>query len=84
MQHGADRVDYILNVIEEAVEASDIDLIVFDNILAWLGDKASDNDTTTRLFEVPRHDRAPQRQRTTRGRVAACTLDQGSAKEAPE
>lgn len=46
-----ERVDTILSVIEDAVEASEIDLIVFDNILAWLGNKASDNDTTQRLHD---------------------------------
>lgn len=79
MEHGADRVDYILNVIEEAVEASDIDLIVFDNILAWLGDKASDNDTTTRLFEGFR---AMIERRNDKGRHVAVLLLAHLTKEA--
>ena len=47
----ADRVESILQVIEEAVHASQIHLVVFDNILAWLGNKASENDTTQRLHD---------------------------------
>jgi len=79
MQHDADRVEYILDVIEEAVEASDIDLIVFDNILAWLGDKASDNDTTTRLFEGFR---ALIERRNDKGRHVAVLLLAHLTKEA--
>lgn len=50
MDSGADDVGQILDVIEKAVNSTGAHLLIFDNILAWLGDGASNNDTTTKLY----------------------------------
>ena len=48
---GNDRVQFILNEMRQRIVMFNLHLFVFDNIVAWLGDDASKNDVTTRLFE---------------------------------
>lgn len=45
-----DRVDEILKAIESIVNAKNLNVLLWDNVLAWLGDDVSDNKIYMKLY----------------------------------
>jgi len=45
-----DRVDEILKAVESIVNAKNINVLLWDNVLAWLGDDVSDNKIYMKLY----------------------------------
>jgi len=46
----SDRVQHILDVLEAAVNLYNLDVVLWDNVMAWLGDEVSKNEPASRLY----------------------------------